>query len=131
MVQLHSASASDAHREELNKRLQALQSSVQQHVDLTKTLRDEAQKRKEQFSKEPEEEESDDGAQRNLAMQEVEEQLRLLEADESFANTVSSRLRAKPSGQESGNTYSGTISGANYKGAQIVNNPGTINWTSN
>lgn len=99
-------------------------------MDLTKTLHNEAQKRKEQLSKEPEEEEDDDGAQRNLAMQEVEEQSRLLEADESFANAVSSRLRAKLSGQESGNTYSGTISGSNYKGMQLVNNTGNINWTS-
>ncbi|KAL5370840.1 hypothetical protein DPSP01_014638 [Paraphaeosphaeria sporulosa] len=130
LVQLHSASASDAHREELNKRFQALESSVQQHVDLTKSLRDEAQKRKEQLAKEPEEEEDDDGAQRNLAMQEVEQQSCLLEADEAFANAVSSRLRAKLSGQESGNTYSGTISGTNYKGMQLVNNTGTFNWTS-
>ena len=130
MILLHSASVSDAHREELNRRFQALESSVQQHIDQTKTLRDETQKRKEQLSKEPEEEEDDDGAQRNLATQEVEEQSRLLDADEAFANAVSSRLRARLSGLGSGNTYSGTISGTNYKGAQVVNNAGTFNWTS-
>ena len=129
-MQLHSSSASDAHHDELKQRLQALESSVQQHVDLTRTLRDEAEKRKEQLGKEPEEDEDDDGAQRNLAIQEVEEQSRLLEADESFANAISSRLRVKLSGQESGNTYSGTISGTNYKGMQLVNNTGTFNWTS-
>lgn len=129
-MQLHSSSASDAHHDELKKRLHALESSVQQHVDLTKTLRDEAEKRKEQLGKEPEEDEEDDGAQRNLAIQEVEERSRLLEADESFATAISSRLRAKLSGQESGNTYSGTISGTNYKGMQLVNNTGTFNWTS-
>jgi hypothetical protein len=64
-------------------------------------------------------------------MQEVEEQSLLLEADESFANAVSSRLHAKLSGQKSDNTYSGTISGANYKGMQLVTNTGTVNWTSN
>ena len=97
---------------------------------MTKTLHNEVQNRKEQLSKEPEEEEDDDGAQRNLAIQEVEEQSRLLEADESFANAVSLRLRAKLSGQESGNTYSGIISGTNYEGLQLVNNTGTLNWRS-
>ncbi|KAJ4361601.1 hypothetical protein N0V95_001762 [Ascochyta clinopodiicola] len=131
IIQLHSASASDAHREELNKRLQKLENSVQQHVDLTKTLHNEAQMRTEQLSKEPEEEEDDDCAQRKLAIQELEEQSRLLEADESFANAVSSRLRAKLSGaQESGHTYSGMISGTNYEGLQLVNNTGTLNWKS-
>ncbi|USP80796.1 hypothetical protein yc1106_08070 [Curvularia clavata] len=130
LVQLHSASASDAYGEELNKRLQALENNLQQHINLTKTLCDEAQKRKEQLSKEPEEEEDDGGAQRKLAIQEVEEQSRLLEAEASLANAISSRLLAERSSQASGNTYSGTISGTNQNGMQVVNNPGVINWTS-
>jgi hypothetical protein len=110
--------------------LQALENSVQQHIVLTEKHLDEAQKRKEQLSEEPEEEEEDDGAQRKLATQEAEEQSRLLEADKTFSNAVSLQLRSKLSGWESGSTYNGTISGSNYKGAQVVNNSGTFNWTS-
>jgi hypothetical protein len=114
---------------ELNERLQALESSVQEHINLTKKYLDEAQKRKEQLSEEPEEEE-DDGAQRKLATQEIEEQSRLLEADQTFSNAVSSQLRSKLSGRESGNTYTATLSGSNNQGLQVGNNPGTVNWNS-
>jgi hypothetical protein len=110
--------------------LQALESSVQQHIDLTRRHLNEAQERKDQLTKEPEEEEEDDSAKRKLAIQEVEEQSRLLEADETFSNTVSSQLRSKLSGRDGGSTYDGTISGSNYQGAQLVNNVGTFNWTS-
>ena len=98
---------------------------IQEHIVLTKRQRDEAQKRKEELQDEPEDEE-DGGAQRTLAIREVEERSRLLEADQVSSGTVSSQLRSKLSGQESGNTYSAVFSGSNNMGMQVSYTAGTV-----
>ena len=110
--------------------MQSLEKAIQEHIDLTKRQQDEAQKRQEELQEEPEDEE-DGGAQRTLAIREVEEQSRLLEADQASSGVVSSQLRSRLSGQESGNTYSAVFSGSNNSGMQIGYSAGTVNWNSN
>ena len=62
----------------------------------------ENQKRKDELQEEPEDEE-DDGAQRALAIKEVEEQSRLLEADQVSSGVVFSQVHSKLTSQEIGN----------------------------
>ena len=99
--------------------------AIQGHIDLTKRQQDEAQKCKEELQEEPEDGE-DGGAQRTLAIREVEEQSRLLEADQVSSGAVSSQLRSKLSGQESGNACSAVFSGSNNMGMQIGYSAGTV-----
>jgi isocitrate lyase len=72
-------------------------------VDLTKKQQEEAKKRIEELQEEPVDEE-DDGAQRTLAIKEVEEQSRLLKADLDSSKVVSSQVRSRLPDQETGNT---------------------------
>lgn len=78
----------------VQKRLQSFEKAIPEHINLTKRQQDEAQKLKEELREEPESEE-DRGAQRTLAIQEVEERSRLLEADQASSRVVSSQLRAR------------------------------------
>lgn len=101
MVQLRSEATSEADRENLKGQLQNLEIKIQEHLDLTKKQQAEAQERKRELQEEPEDED-DDGAQRTLAMKEVEEQTRLLEADQISCGVVFSQVHSKRSGQEIG-----------------------------
>ena len=65
---------SELDRDGVQRQLQTLETKIQEHLDLTKKQHDEAQERKQELHEEPEKEE-DDGAQRTLAIKEVEEQL--------------------------------------------------------
>jgi hypothetical protein len=71
---------SETDREEVKQQLQTLEKKIQEHLDLTKRQQDEAQKRKQVLQEELEDEE-DGGAQRTLAIKEIDKQSRLLEAD--------------------------------------------------
>lgn len=101
MVQLRSDRTSEADRENLKKQLQALETKIQEHLDLTKKQQDEAHDRKQELQEEPEDEE-DGGAQRTLAIKEVEERAHLLEADQISCGVVFSQVRSKRTGQEIG-----------------------------
>lgn len=114
----------------MKQRLLTLDKAIQEHIDLIKRQQEEAQKRKEELQEEPEDEE-DGGDQRTLAIREVEERSRLLEADQASSGVVSSQLRSRLSGQESGSTYSSVFSGSNNKGLQIGYSAGPVNWNSN
>jgi seryl-tRNA synthetase len=72
-------------------------------VDLTKKQQEEAKKRIEELQEEPADEE-DDGAQRTLAIKEVEEQSLLLKADLDSSKVVSSQVRSRLPVQDFGNT---------------------------
>jgi hypothetical protein len=110
--------------------LQSLEKAIQEHIDLTKRQQGEAQKRKEELQEEPENEE-DGGALRTLAIQEVEERSRLLEADQASSGVMSSQLRSRPSNQESYNTYNAAFSGNNNRGLCIGYNRGPVNYVKN
>jgi len=71
-------------------------------MDLTKSQQSEVQKRKGDLQEEPEDEE-DEGAQRTLALKEVEEQSRLLEADQISSGVVFSQSRSERTGQDISN----------------------------
>jgi hypothetical protein len=82
--------------------LQALETQIQEHIDLTKKQHDEVQRHRQELQKEPEDEE-DSGAQRALATQEVEKQSGLLEADQVSSVVVFSQVRSKRTGQDISN----------------------------
>ncbi|KAF2451233.1 hypothetical protein P171DRAFT_425760 [Karstenula rhodostoma CBS 690.94] len=99
MVQLRSEKISEANRENVKRQLQTLETKIQEHLDFTIRQQEEAKTRKQELQEEPEDEE-DDGAQRNLAIKEVEEQSRLLEANQVSCGVVFSQVRPKWSGQD-------------------------------
>ncbi|KAF2006538.1 hypothetical protein P154DRAFT_517605 [Amniculicola lignicola CBS 123094] len=102
MLQLRSERMSEADRENVRKQLQTLETKIQEHIELTTRQQEEAQARKQELQEEPEDE--DDGsAQRALAIKEVEEQSRLLEADQVSCGVVFSQVRSKRSGQDISN----------------------------
>ena len=102
MVQLRSEKTSETDRENVKGQLQTLETKIQEHLDLTKRQQDQALERKWALEEEPEDEE-DGGAQRTLAMKEVEQQSCLLEADQVSCGVVFSQVRSKRSGQEISN----------------------------
>ncbi|EUC39744.1 hypothetical protein COCMIDRAFT_31172 [Bipolaris oryzae ATCC 44560] len=102
MVQLRSEKTSETDRENVKRQLQTLETKIQEHLDLTKRQQDQALERKRALEEEPEDEE-DGGAQRMLAIKEVEQQSRLLEADQVSCGVVFSQVRSKRSGQEISN----------------------------
>jgi len=102
MVQLRSERVSEADRENVRKQLQTLETKIQEHINLTKRQQEEAQARKRELQEELEDED-DGGAQRTLAIKEVEEQSRLLEANQVSCGVVFSQVRSKRSGQDISN----------------------------
>ncbi|RYP59021.1 hypothetical protein DL769_008712 [Monosporascus sp. CRB-8-3] len=102
IVQLRSEKMTETDRKDFKKQLQSLETKIQEHLDLTRQQQDEARKRKQELREEPEDEE-DGGAQRTLAIKEVEEQSCLLESDQVSCGVVLSQLRSKRTGQEIGN----------------------------
>jgi hypothetical protein len=92
---------SETVHEDLKKQLQTLETKIQEHLDLIKEQQGEAKKRKQELQEEPEDEE-DGGAQRTLAITEVEKQSHLLEADQASCGVVFSRLHSQRTGQEIG-----------------------------
>lgn len=99
IVQLRSEQTSEVDREKLKTQLQALETQIQEHIDLTKKQQDEAHRRRHDLREEPEDEE-DGGAQRALAIQEVDKQKDLLEADQVSSIVVFSQVQSKRTGQD-------------------------------
>ena len=93
---------SETDHENVKRQLQTLETKIQERLDLTKRQQDQALERKRALEEEPEDED-DDGAQRTLAMKEVKQQSRLLEADQVSCGVVFSQVRSKRSGQEISN----------------------------
>jgi DNA gyrase/topoisomerase IV subunit A len=99
IVQLRSEQTPKTDREKLKTQLQALEAQIKEHIDLIKKQQDEAQRRRQELQEEPEDEE-DGGAQRALAIQEVEKQSGLLEADQTSSTVVFSQVHSKRTGQD-------------------------------
>jgi hypothetical protein len=129
-VQFRSEHSSKVNREELNTRVQNIEKAIQEHIILINRQHKEALERQEELQEEPEDED-DDGAQRTLAIKEVEEQSRLLESDQTASGVLASQLRAMIQGQHGGNTYSATFTGSHNSGMQIGYSAGSITWSSN
>jgi hypothetical protein len=104
ILQLRSEARSEVSRESVSKQLQTLETKIQEHLNLSRRQQDEAQQRMRELQEEPEDED-DDGAQRTLAMKEVEEQLRQLEADQVACGVVFSQVQSRRSGQDIGNVF--------------------------
>lgn len=111
MVQLRSEKTSEADRESMQNQLQAIETKIKEHIDLTKYQQEETQRRKRELEEEPEDEE-DGGAGRILAIQEVEKQSRLLEADQVSCGVVFSQVQSKRSGQDIKNIITSANSSA-------------------
>ncbi|KAF3389776.1 hypothetical protein DPV78_011694 [Talaromyces pinophilus] len=130
LVQFRSEYTSKTNREELKTRLQNLEKAIKEHITLTKELQTKALERKEELQKELEDEE-DGGAQRTLAMKEVEEQSRLLEVNRTASKVVASKVLDILLGQRGGDTYTATFSGSHNSGMQIGYSLGSITWNAN
>ncbi|KAF1816371.1 hypothetical protein P152DRAFT_428389 [Eremomyces bilateralis CBS 781.70] len=102
IVQLRSEQTSETDRKKLKAQLQALEAKIQEHIDLTKKQQGDAQKRV-QGLQEGLDDEEDGGAQRTLAIQEVEEQSRLFEADQVASAALFSQVRSKRTGHDISN----------------------------
>jgi DNA gyrase/topoisomerase IV subunit A len=111
MVQLRFERITDTDREKLKMQLRALEAKIQEHMDLTKKQEDEAQRRRQELQEEPDDEE-DGGAQRTLAIQEIEKQSRLLEADQTSSAVIFLQVRPKRIGQDIANIITSDDSNA-------------------
>jgi hypothetical protein len=100
LIQIRSGAKSEADQESLSKHLQALQTKIQEHLDLTKHQRDQAQQRKRELQESAEDEDDPNIA---LAVQKVEEQLRLLEENQVSCGVVFSQVQSRRSGQDISN----------------------------
>ncbi|CAI6334705.1 unnamed protein product [Periconia digitata] len=92
MVQLRSEKSSETHRSGVERQLQTLEFKIQEHLDSTKKQLQDAQARKVELEEDEDEEEDD--AQRMLAIQEVKEQERLLEANQVSCGVMHSQVEA-------------------------------------
>ena len=111
MILLRSEKLTETVYEGLKKQLQTLETKIQEHLDLIKEQQDEAKKRKQELQEEPEDEE-DGGAQRTLAIKEVEKRSHLLEDDQVSCGVVFSQLRSQRTGQEIGKVLTSSDSRA-------------------
>ncbi|KAF2998445.1 hypothetical protein E8E13_000859 [Curvularia kusanoi] len=102
IVQLRSEKATDSDREHVKRQLYALEMKIQEHIDLTKRQQEEARQRQRDLEGESDDEEDGD-AQRMLAIGEIKEQSRLLEADQVSCGVVFSQARSRRSGQDISN----------------------------
>ncbi|THC90893.1 hypothetical protein EYZ11_009648 [Aspergillus tanneri] len=132
-ILVRSEDASKIDRQETKKHLRVLETAIQEHIETTKRKQGEILQRKEDL-KIPEDgcDDEDGGAQRTLAIQEIDKQSRLLEEDQTASGVVS-QILSKLSVQEVGNTnstFNTVFSGSHNKGIQIGHSTGTINWNS-
>jgi hypothetical protein len=102
---------SETNHKNVKRQLQTLERKIQEHLDLTKRQQDQGLKRRRALEAEPEDEE-DGGAQRTLAIKEIEQQSHLLKADEVSCGVVFSQVRSKRSGQEISNVITSNNSKA-------------------
>jgi hypothetical protein len=128
---VRSENISKATRQKIEKQLQILENTIQEHIKLIKRKHDEALQRQNELENlEDEDKDDDGGAQRTLAIQETKEQARVLEADQTASENISQML-SKLSFPEVGNVYSINFSNSHNSGIQIGHSTGTINWNGN
>ncbi|KAF7521785.1 hypothetical protein PCG10_007882 [Penicillium crustosum] len=129
-ILIRSENTSTTAREETKKQLLIIEASIQENTQLIKRKQEEALQRKTELeSPEDEDEDEDGGAQRALAIQEIEQQSRVLEVEQT-ASTAVSELISKFSVPQPTNAYNIYFSGCHNKGIQVGHSTGTINFTS-
>lgn len=99
LVQFQSERTSNVEREDLKRQWLTLETTIQEHLTLAKKQQDEGQQRLTELH-EQSEDEDDALAQRALAIKEIEEQARLLEADQVSCGVLYSQARAHRTQQE-------------------------------
>ncbi|KAI8943378.1 hypothetical protein NX059_001392 [Plenodomus lindquistii] len=100
-VQLRPESLDEVVRGDVMRRLQGIEKYLQQHLGASKQQLVLAQQRNSELEEEPEDEE-DGGAQRTLAVREVEDRERVLEADHVSSGVMLSQVSSTLSGLEIG-----------------------------
>ncbi|KAJ5298307.1 uncharacterized protein N7443_006427 [Penicillium atrosanguineum] len=130
IILVRSENSSKTAQQEKEKQLRVLETAIQEHIQLTERKQGDALQRKKDLEY-PEDEDEDEGgdAQRTLAIQEIDKQSRLLEADQIASKLVSQTI-SKLSTREVGNAYNtyNTSFGGSNSGFQIAHSTGTINW---
>ncbi|KAI1743228.1 hypothetical protein F4680DRAFT_445106 [Xylaria scruposa] len=101
-TQLIAQHRSKTEHKELEDQLLALQKAIEEHLVLTNEQHFEVQRRREDLQ-EVSEDEEDDGAQRTLAIKEVEEQSRLLEDDQISSGSILSQVQSERTEHRIGN----------------------------
>ncbi|KAJ5154502.1 Cytochrome P450 [Penicillium coprophilum] len=132
VILVRSENASKAARQETEKRLRIIEIDIKEQIQLTKNTQDETLQRKKEldsFVDEDEEEDEDGGAQRALAIQEVEKRSRVLEANQ-IAYMAVSQILSRLSVAQVGDTYHIDFSGSTNHGLQVGHSTGTLNWNS-
>ncbi|KAF7718608.1 Uncharacterized protein PECH_006338 [Penicillium ucsense] len=129
IIQVRSENTSKTARRDTEKQMRSLENSIQEHIQLTQRKQAEALQRQNDLENPEDGDDDDGGAQRTLAIQEIKEQARFLEADQT-ASEILSQVLSKLSTPEAG-TQSQTeirISG-NYNGGMVIGqSTGTVNW---
>ncbi|KAJ5530738.1 Cytochrome P450 [Penicillium freii] len=129
VILIRSENTSTTAREETKKQLLVLGTSIQENTELIKRKQEETlQRKKELESPEDEDEDEDGGAQRTLAIQETEQQSRVLEAEQTASRAVS-EIISKFSVPHVTNAYNNYFTGPN-SGLQVAHSTGIINWNT-
>lgn len=81
----------------MRRQLQALETKIHEHLDPTKQQQEQVRQRKRELQEGGEDEDDPNIA---LALQKIEEQLRLLEADQVSCGAVFSQVKSRRSGQD-------------------------------
>ncbi|KAJ5425958.1 Cytochrome P450 [Penicillium sp. CMV-2018d] len=128
VILIRSENTSTTAREETKKQLLVLGTSIQENTELIKRKQEEALQRKKELESPEDEDEGEDDAQRTLAIQETEQQSRVLEAEQTASRAVS-EIISKFSVPHVTNAYNNYFTGAN-SGLQVGHSTGIINWTT-
>jgi hypothetical protein len=113
MAQMRSEKAAGKNHESVEKQLQALETTIEEHLALTKKQQDEIQARKRELEEGPEDEDDDDDDdQRERAIEEVRKQARILEADQVSSAVIFSQVQSTRSGQDITKIFTSTNSKA-------------------
>ena len=102
LVQLRSEKTSVADRKSLMEQFQTLEKTIQEHVEMTKRAQSVVDRQKLELEQDLGDE-GDDDVQQELAMREVEEEFRLLEADQVSSGVILSQVHSRLTGQDISN----------------------------
>ena len=102
LIQLRSEQTSLADRKSLMEQFQTLEKTIQEHVEVTKAAQSAVERQKLGLEQNFDDE-GDDDAQHELAMREVEEESRLLEADQVSSGVIFSQVHGRLTRQDISN----------------------------
>jgi hypothetical protein len=99
LVQLRSEQTSIADRKSIMEQFQTLEKTIQEHVKVTKMAHSAVERQKLELERDLDDE-GDDDAQQKLAIREVEEEFRLLEADQISSGVIFSQVHSRLTRQD-------------------------------